>query len=119
MFNYRKFRKDHELFQKELAELMGLSQPGLSKYENELTEPNQTQYKSLCDKFGKSTIDSYYFDEDKSQSGPTNSGNLDSDVVQLLVSQNATIAKQIELFASLSKQLSDISNKLDTILGKN
>ena len=117
MFNYRKLRKDFGLLQKPIAELMSLSQPGFSKYENENIEPTLQQYSILCEHFGKEAIDSYYFEENSDEKRDKQYP-MDSELVQLIVKQNETISKQIEMFYSFSRLLNEINAKLDNLLSK-
>ena len=39
MFKYKEFRRAHGLFQSQLAEIMGLSQSNISRYETEGIDP--------------------------------------------------------------------------------
>ena len=115
MFNYKKLRRDLGLLQKDISETMSLSQPGFSKYENENTEPSMMQYNALCEKYGKDKIDSYFFEDETNKDKEY---QADAELIQLIIKQNATISKQLELFHSLSLQLSEINTKLNQLLNR-
>lgn len=63
MFRYKEFRKAHGLFQSQLADIIGMAQSNVSRYENEGIDPTPEQYKKLYDKYGKEDVDSYRFDD--------------------------------------------------------
>lgn len=53
MFKYKEFRRAHGLFQSQLADIMGMVQSNVSRYETEGIEPTPEQYQKLYEKYGK------------------------------------------------------------------
>lgn len=47
MFKYKEFRRAHGLFQSQLAEIMGMVQSNVSRYETEGIEPTPEQYQNF------------------------------------------------------------------------
>ena len=62
-FKYKEFRRAHGIFQSQLAEIMGVVQSNISRYESENIEPQPEQLKKLYDKYGKEDVDSYFIED--------------------------------------------------------
>lgn len=59
MFKLKEFRNAHSLKQAELAEILGLTQSGISRMETEKIELSIVQYQKLYDKFGVDDVDAF------------------------------------------------------------
>lgn len=128
MFNYLKLRKDFEIYQRDLAEMLGFSQPNLSRLENENIEPSKSTLKKLNEHFGEETIKKYYFDEtpvvnavgNVNGDGVQNNGiqSVDTELLSIIKRQNETISKQISLWVEISSKLSGIYDEINKLKSK-
>lgn len=103
-FKYKEFRRAHGIFQSQLAEIMGVVQSNISRYESENIEPQPEQLKKLYDKYGKEDVDSYFiedtniFDVKSSSKGSNGQNNcilVDKDIIEILKKQSDILVKHI------------------------
>lgn len=115
MFKYKEFRRSHGLFQSQLAEIMGMAQSNVSRYETDGIEPTPDQYNKLYDKYGKDDVDSYKVENatpnyNVSDQGGLNNGMLvDKDIIEI-------IKKQTEILANHIVEQDKINSRLMTVL---
>lgn len=62
MFKLKEFRNAHSLKQSDLAEVLGLTQSGISRMETEKIELSIVQYQKLYDVYGKEDVDAFRVD---------------------------------------------------------
>ena len=63
IFDLKKFRKDYELKQLDVAKLFNCGQPNISAIEKDGKLLEDYQYKILCEKFEKNKVDEYFASE--------------------------------------------------------
>lgn len=122
MFKYKEFRRAHSLFQSQLAEIMGLSQSNISRYETEGIEPTPAQYEKLYDKYGKEDVDTFVIDDTmrvvaenniNSGSGSQNNGiQTNGDLIEIIKRQTETMASHMEKQDAFNARLMDLLEKL-------
>lgn len=120
MFKYKEFRRAHSLFQSHLAEIMGINQSNVSRYETEGIDPTPEQFKKLYDKFGKDDVDSYMVDESKvvttnnvNGSGIQNNGVLvDCGLIEIVKSMTETLTEHVKKQDAMSEQMMALLQKL-------
>lgn len=120
MFKYKEFRRAHSLFQSHLAEIMGMKQSNVSRYEADGLEPTPEQYKRLCDKFGKEDVDSFMVDDatvvsqnNVNGSGVQNNGiQTDNGLVEIVKNLTETLAEHMKKQDALSDQMMSLLQKL-------
>ena len=122
MFKYKEFRRAHGLFQSKLAEIMGISQSNISRYESEGIDPTPIQFQKLYDKFGEEEVKA--FEVDPSQivnaenninngSGKQNNGiQNDADLLEIIKKQTDMIVKHIEKQDDINARLMSLLEKL-------
>lgn len=120
MFKYKEFRRAHGLFQSQLAEIMGMAQSNVSRYETEGIEPTPEQYSKLYEKYGKEDVNTYKvnsIDSEKSniQNAPNVSVQVDKDIIEILRKQTEILANHIieqdKINARLMSVLENLSVK--------
>lgn len=115
MFKYKEFRRSHGLFQSQLAEIMGMAQSNVSRYETEGIDPTPDQYNKLYDKYGKDDVDSYKVENAtpnynvSGQVGLNNGMLVDKDIIEI-------IKKQTEILANHIVEQDKINSRLMTVL---
>lgn len=120
MFKYKEFRKAHSLFQSHLADIMGMNQSNVSRYETEGIEPTPQQYKKLCDRFGKDDVDSFMVDDSKviatnnvNGSGVQNNGVLvDGGLIEIVKSMTETLTEHVKKQDAMAEQMMALLQKL-------
>lgn len=122
-FKIREFRKANGIYQEEMAQVIGLTQSNLSRYENndiDLTEP---MLNALREKYGEENVNAYLTDN------PTQIRNNSTpierkddltilDLVTIVKKQNETITKQVETQNEFTRQLTSINSRLLDLLEK-
>ena len=106
MFKYKEFRRAHGLFQSKLAEIMGISQSNISRYETEGIDPTPAQFQKLYDEYGEENVKAFEVEpsqlvnaENNVNSGSGNQNNgiqSNADLVEIIKTQTEMIAKHIE-----------------------
>lgn len=120
MFKYKEFRRAHSLFQSHLAEIMGINQSNVSRYETEGIDPTPEQYKKLYEKFGKDDVESFIVDESKvittnnvNGSGVQNNGvYVDGGLIEIVKSITETLAEHIKKQDAMTEQMMALLQKL-------
>ncbi len=122
MFKYKEFRRAHSLFQSQLAEIIGMTQSNISRYETEGIEPTREQYEKLYDKYGKEDVDAFVVDESLSISasnnimkgtGVQNNGiQADKDMLAIIKKQAETMSSHIERQDAINERLVALLEKM-------
>ena len=122
-FKIREFRKAKGLFQDKMAELLGLTQSNLSRYETNGIDLSDEQLDKLRSVYGKEDVDSFLTDsaeQVREKAIPEiQSDNLTVlDLVTIIKKQNETICMQVDVQNQFSKQLTSMNERLLTLLEK-
>lgn len=122
MFKYKEFRKAHGLFQSKLAEIMGISQSNISRYESEGIDPTPVQFRKLYDVFGEEDVNTFRIEpsqfvnaENNVNNGTGNQNNgiqSDTDLIEIIKKQTEAIAKHVERQDEINSRLMDLLEKL-------
>lgn len=122
MFKYKEFRRAHGLFQSKLAEIMGISQSNISRYESEGIDPTPIQFKKLYDKFGEEEVKAFEVNpsqivkaENNINNGSGNQNNgiqNDADLLEIIKKQTDMIVKHIEKQDDINARLMSLLEKL-------
>lgn len=122
MFKYKEFRKAHGLFQSKLAEIMGISQSNISRYETEGIDPTLAQFQKLYDEYGEENVKAFEVEpsqfvnaENNVNNGSGNQNNgiqSDADLVEIIKKQTEMIAKHIEKQDDINARLMNLLEKL-------
>lgn len=120
MFKYKEFRRAHSLFQSQLAEIIGMNQSNVSRYETEGIDPTPEQYRKLCERFGKEDVDAFMVDESKvvatnnvNGSGLQNNGGLvDGGLIEIVKSMTETLAEHVKKQDAMAEQMMALLQKL-------
>ncbi len=73
MFKYKEFRRAHSLLQSQLADILGMTQSNLSRYETEGVDLTREQYGKLYEKYGKEDVAAFIVDNSQNV---TSCGNI-------------------------------------------
>ncbi len=101
MFRYKEFRRAHGLFQSQLAEIMGMAQSNVSRYETEGIDPTPEQYNKLYEKYGKEDVDTYKINhldsnnKPKDPSAQNGSVQIDKDIIEIIKKQTEILANHV------------------------
>lgn len=122
----KNFRQAHNLYQSEIAEILGINQSNVSRAELkgylELTYP---QEKALIEKFGKEDVESFLYEEDGENviveakgnvnegGGSQNNGYIGADKTALNI-----IKQQSEALANLAAKQAEQTDKMISLLEK-
>lgn len=122
-FKIREFRKAKGLYQDQMAEILGLTQSNLSRYETNGIDLTDEQIGKLRDRFGKDDVEAYMTDsaEQVREKSLPNSMKDDLtvlDLVSIVKKQNDTICQQVELQNQFTRQLTSMNEKLLNLLEK-
>ena len=118
MFKYKEFRRSHGLFQSQLAEIMGMAQSNVSRYETEGIDPTPDQYKKLYEKYGKEDVDSYKVENilpnhNMNAHGAQNCGmQIDKDIIEVLKKQTEILANHIVEQDKINSRLMSVLENL-------
>lgn len=122
MFKYKEFRRAHGLFQSKLAEIMGISQSNISRYESEGIDPTPIQFQKLYDKFGEEEVKAFEVNpsqivkaENNINNGSGNQNNgiqNDADLLEIIKKQTDMIVKHIEKQDDINARLMSLLEKL-------
>lgn len=122
MFKYKEFRRAHSLFQSQLAEIIGMTQSNISRYETEGIEPTREQYEKLYEKYGKDDVNAFIVDESLNVSasnnimkgtGVQNNGiQADRDMLAIIKKQAETMASHVERQDALNERLVALLEKV-------
>ncbi len=122
MFKYKEFRRAHGLFQSKLAEIMGISQSNISRYESEGIDPTPIQFQKLYDKFGEEEVKAFEVDpsqivnaENNINNGSGNQNNgiqNDADLLEIIKKQTDMIVRHIEKQDDINARLMSLLEKL-------
>lgn len=122
MFKYKEFRRAHSLFQSQLAEIIGMTQSNISRYETEGIEPTNEQYERLYAKYGKEDVDSFIVSDGLQVSannnvlrgsGTQNNGiQADKDLLAIIKRQAETMASHIEKQDAINERLVALLEKV-------
>lgn len=122
MFKYKEFRRAHGLFQSKLAEIMGISQSNISRYETEGIDPTPAQFQKLYDEYGEENVKAFEVEpsqlvnaENNVNSGSGNQNNgiqSNADLVEIIKRQTEMIAKHIEKQDDINVRLMNLLEKL-------
>lgn len=122
MFKYKEFRKAHGLFQSKLAEIMGISQSNISRYESEGIDPTPAQFKKLYDEFGEEEVKAFEIEsstflnaENNVNNGSGNQNNgiqSDADLIEIIKKQTEAITKHVERQDEINARLMDLLEKM-------
>lgn len=122
MFKLKEFRLAHSLYQAQMAEILGLTQSGVSRLETEGIDLTLAQYQILYDRFGQEAVDAYKIDprtyieannNSNYGSGIQNNGvNQNAELVSIIRKQNEMICEHIRTQDELNKNLISLLEKL-------
>lgn len=121
MFKYKEFRRAHSLFQSQLAEIIGMTQSNLSRYETEGIEPTREQYERLYDKFGKEDVDAFIVEDgahvvatnNVNGSGVQNNGvQSDKDLLAIVKTLSETLSEHVKKQDAMAEQMMALLQKL-------
>lgn len=121
MFKYKEFRRAHSLFQSQLAEIIGMTQSNLSRYETDGIEPTRDQYQRLYDKFGKEDVDAFIVEDgtkvmatnNVNGSGVQNNGiQSDKDLLEIIKKLTDTVTEHVKKQDAMSEQMMALLQKL-------
>lgn len=118
----KEFRKAHGLFQSKLAEIMGISQSNISRYESEGIDPTPAQFKKLYDEFGEEEVKAFEIEsspflnaENNVNNGSGNQNNgiqSDADLIEIIKKQTEAITKHVERQDEINARLMDLLEKM-------
>ena len=122
-FKIREFRKAKGLYQDQMAEILGLTQSNLSRYETNGIDLTDEQLGKLRERFGKDDVEAYMTDSaeqvrDKSLPNSMKDELTVLDLVSIVKKQNDTICQQVELQNQFTRQLTSMNEKLLNLLEK-
>ncbi len=127
MFKIYEFRKAHEMYQSEFAEIVGLTQSAISRIEKDGLDLSKSQMEKLYERFGKEDVDAFCTD-DRNISGNVISGNgnqnnsmevkSDKELIEIIRKQNETICRQFEVQNEMNNRLASQNDKLISLLEK-
>ena len=109
------------MFQSHLAEIMGMNQSNVSRYETEGIPPTPEQYKRLCEKFGKEEVDAFMVEDSTSVistnnvngSGVQNNGiQSDKDLLEIVKKLTETLTEHVKKQDAMSEQMMALLQKL-------
>lgn len=122
MFKYKEFRKTHGLFQSKLAEIMGISQSNISRYESEGIDPTPAQFQKLYDEYGEEEVKAFEIEpspfvnaENNVNNGSGNQNNgiqNDADLIEIIKKQTEAITKHVERQDEINSRLMDLLEKM-------
>lgn len=121
MFKYKEFRRAHSLFQSQLAEIIGMTQSNISRYETEGIEPTRDQYERLYKKFGKEDVEAFVVKDDAhvvatnnvNGSGVQNNGvQSDKDLIGIVRNLTETLADHVKRQDAMAEQMMALLQKL-------
>ncbi len=121
MFKYKEFRRAHSLFQSQLAEIIGMTQSNISRYETEGIEPTNEQYDRLYEKFGRENVDAFVVKDGShvvatnnvNGSGVQNNGiQSDKDLVGILKNLTETLSEHVKKQDAMAEQMMALLQKL-------
>lgn len=114
MFKLREFRIAHSLKQSEIAEILGITQSGISRMESERIELPIVLYNKLYDKFGKEDVDSFRIVDEDYDKQPVDVRLKETDNRELL----AVLQKQNDIICEHIKRQDDLNSRLIDLLEK-
>lgn len=122
-FKIREFRKFMGIYQSELAEVLGLTQPNLSRYENNALDLSDSMLNKLREKYGKEEVNAYLTDsmeQVREKEIPADQADNIAivDMVTIIKKQNETICQQVETQNEFARQLSQMNARLLDLLEK-
>ena len=122
-FKIREFRKAKGLYQDQMAEILGLTQSNLSRYETNGIDLTDEQLGKLRERFGKDDVEAYMTDSaeqvrEKSLPNSMKDELTVLDLVSIVKKQNDTICQQVELQNQFTRQLTSMNEKLLNLLEK-
>lgn len=121
MFKYKEFRRAHSLFQSQLAEIIGMTQSNISRYETEGIEPTNEQYERLYEKFGRENVDAFIIKDgphiaatsNVNGSGVQNNGiQSDKELVGILKNLTETLSEHVKKQDTMAEQMMALLQKL-------
>lgn len=121
MFKYKEFRRAHSLFQSQLAEIIGMTQSNISRYETEGIEPTNEQYERLYEKFGRENVDAFIIKDgpqiaatsNVNGSGVQNNGiQSDKELVGILRNLTETLSEHVKKQDAMAEQMMALLQKL-------
>lgn len=118
MFDLRSFRNDLSLSQTEMAQLLGCTQPNITRMERDYKDLSKEQARILSDKYGENTVHKYIItDESLPIRKPRPKNNQqeqvsDSDLSMLLIEQQKSISDLINMVKSLQAENSKLTDAL-------
>ena len=122
-FKIREFRKAKGIYQSEMADVLGLTQPNLSRYENNAIDLNDAQLGALREKYGEEEVNAYLTDSaTQVREKEVPSSRADElamlDLVTIVKKQNDTICQQVEAQKQFTDQLTQMNARLLDLLEK-
>lgn len=117
MFKLKEFRQAHSLFQAKMAEILGLTQSGISRMESDKIELTKAQYEKLYSIYGKEDVDSFRVDvgpviadvHPKEQKRVTSSTE---ELLEIIKKQNEIICNHMKAQDEYNKRLLDLMEKM-------
>ena len=111
------------IYQSELAEVLGLTQPNLSRYENNALDLSDSMLNKLREKYGKEEVNAYLTDsmeQVREKEIPADQADNIAivDMVTIIKKQNETICQQVETQNEFARQLSQMNARLLDLLEK-
>ena len=119
-FRIKEFRRALGINQWEMAQVIGLTQSNLSRYETNDIDLTEEQVASLRKAYGKETVDKYVNEEPQKLvlNYEPNNDHSEQTLLSVIKRQNDTIAMQSEQMSQFTQQLSKINERLLSLLEK-
>jgi transcriptional regulator with XRE-family HTH domain len=122
-FKIREFRNAMGLYQNDMAEIIGISQSNLSRYEMNGVDLTNEAIDKLRKRFGKENVDAFLTDSpqqirDMEIPASRKDHMTMLDLVTIVKKQNETINKQIETQNDFTRQLTSMNERLLNLLEK-
>ena len=122
-FKIREFRNAMKLYQGDMAEVLGITQSNLSRYETNGVDLSDEAIDKLREKYGRDIVDAYLTDSpqqlrEREIPMERKDDMTMLDLVTIVKKQNDTINKQIETQNEFTRQLTSMNERLLNLLEK-
>ncbi len=117
MFKLKEFRQSHSLFQAKMAEILGLTQSGISRMESDKIELTKAQYEKLYSIYGKEDVDAFRIEVgptvvDAQYKEPKHSTTSAEELLEIIKKQNEIICNHMKAQDEYNKRLLDLLEKM-------
>lgn len=129
MFKLYEFRKAHEMYQADLADIIGLTQSAISRMEKEGADLSKAQYQKLYERFGQEDVDAFRVEDGginavgniMNGTGTQNNGmqvHANQDLIAIIKNQNETICRVLEQQQDWVSRFAQQNERLLSLLEK-